>query len=407
MDPSGIRTPEGVRPPGPVITICHASPPPELSSTVTTHQTDLSDSDDEVGLEPLEDGDGDVPKPKLLLDWLVSQRGSLRAKLGAFNEFKVAGFGDHRQTTVASAGGSMSMRVAAGEEEDKGDASRREVSSRDKSPEDMSPTQQAFKDDIERGSPESGEDAYMTTGAMSLEEIAQADTNVPSGLQQAPRLGDSEPADYEKTGHGEAKDDDSEHESEEISPHTKQPPRKAKGDGKKPKTAHKSAREKPTVGPEDEKLARAIDRIDNRELTKALLLLMAQRLPEARKMIWKADRLSTLHRNDSTVDPNYFDRKLSVEEVLARAILIGRRESLISEIFDDADTIDIQEEMPLGQPNEHPPGTDNPAVDMSSISIIQDNKTWKKAVTFEAPIQKAEKPNEITIPRDADVMNME
>ncbi|UPX12561.1 uncharacterized protein EKO05_0003106 [Ascochyta rabiei] len=174
--PSGIRIPEGVRPSGRDNSIRHASPPPELSSTVTTRQTDASNSDDDVGLERLETVGDDPPRPRLLLDWLVAQRGTLRAKLGAFNEFKAVEFEAPRETAVEDAGSSLGTHIAGDDEGGQREASRREFSSEDKSPQHMSQEQQAVKDSVEKRSSGSDEDEYMMTGAMPPTEVAQAGT---------------------------------------------------------------------------------------------------------------------------------------------------------------------------------------------------------------------------------------
>jgi hypothetical protein len=60
--------------------------------------------------------------------------------------------------------------------------------------------------------------------------------------------------------------------------------------------------------------------------------------------------------------------------------------------------------MPRDQPNEHPPNTDHPANDITTIPSILDNHTWHNPKTYEDPEQKAEKPDEIITPRDVDMM---
>lgn len=86
-------------------------------------------------------------------------------------------------------------------------------------------------------------------------------------------------------------------------------------------------------------------------------------------------------------------------------ILEGRYDSLISGIFDDADLVDIQAGMPPDQPNEHSPGTDRRVSDMTSTSNIRDKDIFNHSL-FETPVHRAEKPNEIIVPRDIDVRNM-
>lgn len=75
-----------------------------------------------------------------------------------------------------------------------------------------------------------------------------------------------------------------------ISPHTQQPFKKRASKRKKPKTVFREARKpqdsKPKLDKDDQELVRALDRIHaNHDLTRALLFMVAQALPEARRMV--------------------------------------------------------------------------------------------------------------------------
>lgn len=61
--------------------------------------------------------------------------------------------------------------------------------------------------------------------------------------------------------------------------------------------------------------------------------------------------------------------------------------------------------MPRDQPNEYAPGADNPTEIPETITQMRDSELFTRNI-FDEQNQKAEKPNEIAIPRDTDVQNM-
>lgn len=88
----------------------------------------------------------------------------------------------------------------------------------------------------------------------------------------------------------EEDEDNSSNGSTAASPHTRQPPRKVKSKVKKSDAAIKEALKlgiKNFIrGPDDEKLAKAIDRINQgKDLVRGLLFVIAQKIPEARKVV--------------------------------------------------------------------------------------------------------------------------
>lgn len=111
-----------------------------------------------------------------------------------------------------------------------------------------------------------------------------------SGSDHAPRLGKGKQKDLDTNiDKVQAR---SRGDSPEASPHTQQP-RKEEGKGRKGKTAAKYTRkpeeEQSILDAGDEELVRAVDRINtNKELTRGLLFLVAQKVLEARKMILSA-----------------------------------------------------------------------------------------------------------------------
>jgi len=96
---------------------------------------------------------------------------------------------------------------------------------------------------------------------------------------------------------------------------------------------------KPKLSEEDQELARAVDRINaNHDLLKALLFIVGQKVPDARKLILESyvhlvdnregpfiltdldsdERLKKV-RYDELYHPETFDKKLTVGEILARS----------------------------------------------------------------------------------------
>lgn len=78
--------------------------------------------------------------------------------------------------------------------------------------------------------------------------------------------------------------------SVEVSPHAQQLFGKRGGKFKRGRTAakahHKPKDTKPSLRKDDEKLAKAIDRINaNHEITRGLLFQVAQKIPEARELV--------------------------------------------------------------------------------------------------------------------------
>ncbi|KAF2999389.1 hypothetical protein E8E13_006640 [Curvularia kusanoi] len=155
---------------------------------------------------------------------------------------------------------------------------------------------------------------------------------------------------------------------------------------------------------EDQELAKAVERIDaNHALTRALLFMVGQKVPDARRMILSSDVNLQRVRFDSMYNPDDFDPKLTTGEFLARAIT--RRESKLADAFDEADSSEIFDIMPKDQPNNHPIGADRPAQVRSSIAELRDNQIFNNNI-FERAVQKAEKPGEIIIPASLDVQTI-
>ncbi|KAJ4987468.1 P-protein [Stagonosporopsis vannaccii] len=192
-------------------------------------------------------------------------------------------------------------------------------------------------------------------------------------------------------------------------PYTHQLHRKDKGKRKKgrapAKDTRRSASTTATLSADDVKLAKALDRIsENHELTKGLLFHIAQQVSDARKLIFEADARLQETRKDSMYNPDYFTRRLTVDERLARASAsletttylfntlticsIALQESTLASIFDNAEPWEIHEGLPKDQFSEHPIATDRPAHVPTSVVDMRDrhvfNETYS-ATPFNEP----------------------
>ncbi|KAJ8118265.1 hypothetical protein OPT61_g701 [Boeremia exigua] len=182
--------------------------------------------------------------------------------------------------------------------------------------------------------------------------------------------------------------DDEREQSPKSPSRTKKRPRKdegKKGKGKAARGSRQPGKNRSRLSAEDAELAKAVDRIHaNVALTRGLLFRVAQKLPEARKIVLETDESVQKSRKDS---------------------IISQQDSTLADTFNEAENFEVQEGMPSDQPNEHPIGTDRPAHFPTSIVDMRDRATFNENI-LQPPMQRAEQAGDFITPSTTDMNNI-